>query len=79
MPYLFAWKTICAFASLSHQPVQLPTARKRFAGDSAVLLERQEFTNRGGQTKVTETEGPGTLPNEAGGDAASTIWGPLAD
>lgn len=32
-----------------------------------------------GQSKVTETEGPGTLPNEAGGDAASTIWGPFAN
>lgn len=32
-----------------------------------------------GQTKVTETEGPGTLPNNAGGVAASAIWGPSAD
>lgn len=32
-----------------------------------------------GQTKVTETKGPGTLPNEAGGGAASAIWGPSAD
>lgn len=52
MPYLFAWKTIWAFTSLSHQFVQLPAARKHFAGDSVVLLARQEFTNRGGKPRL---------------------------
>lgn len=32
-----------------------------------------------GQTKVSETEASGTLPNDTGGNAASTIWGPSAN
>lgn len=44
---------------------QRPAATERFAGDGTVLSERKEFTNGGGQTKVTATEGPGTLPDEA--------------
>lgn len=50
--YLFAWKSIWAFSPLSHRCVQLPAAKRHFPGDSVVLVERQEFTNRGGKPRL---------------------------
>lgn len=47
-------------------------------GDSAVLLERQEFTNRAGQSEVSETvTGSRLAPNNWGGNAASNKSGVL--
>lgn len=49
---------------------------KHFAGDMLVLLKGQNYR---GADKSHCDNSRDTLPNAAGGKAASTFWGPSAD